>query len=171
MRPESGLIKPLASLRRTLFPTPAGPSRMRVSPRCTSKERSSRTSLPSNPMETCSKRTAGASGCTWLGGVSACRARSAMGSYRLLLESPANDADHELADHKVHRDNKHRGDDDCLRRGPANALSTTGCAHAVVAPDGGDNKTKDERLHQALRYVPVAQCLVRSVEILRGVLS
>ena len=32
MRPESGRSRPLVSLSRTLLPTPAGPSRMRVSP-------------------------------------------------------------------------------------------------------------------------------------------
>src|SRR5271170_2487898 len=140
MLPESGFNKPLASLSRTLFPTPAGPSRMRVSPRCTTKEMSSRTSLPSNPIETCSKRTAGASGCSWLAGVSACRARSAIGVYRLLLESPSKDADHEAADYKIHRDNQHRRDDNRLRGRPANALSTAGCSHPVVAANGGDNK-------------------------------
>jgi hypothetical protein len=60
MLPWSGRSRPLTSLSRTLLPTPAGPSRMRVSPGATEKLTSSSTGGPSKAMETLRKTTTGA---------------------------------------------------------------------------------------------------------------
>src|SRR6202167_1308992 len=99
MVPVSGRISPFASLSSTLLPLPAGPSRIRVSPGDTVSEISSRTCLPSNPIDTWSNTTTGCAGSS--------RAVAGAGWVEVLISSPADAADHEPADHKIDKDDEH----------------------------------------------------------------
>src|SRR5271170_3820951 len=169
MRPESGLKRPFASFSSTLLPTPAGPSRIRVSPRFTSKEMCSRTSLPSKPMETSSNLTAGASGYVLLSRTSLWRADPAMVNFA--AGSSPEDANHEFADDKVDGDDEYRRDNHSLRSGFADPLGSAAGIHAVIAPNGGNDKSEEDRLCQSLDYVRELKSLIGGVEVLRSVIA
>src|ERR1700733_11275333 len=163
MVPESGYISPSTSLSRTLLPLPAGPSRIRVSPGDTVSEISSRTFLPSNPIETSSKTTTGCDGsCSLFAAV-------CWGAVTISLE--AEDTDHEPAYHEVDEDNEHRRDHHRLGSGAANALGTAACVHTVEAADTGNDEAKNDGFHQSLKNVGIAQRLVGGMKVLRAVLS
>src|ERR1700722_20127595 len=143
MVPESGRIKPLASLSSTLLPLPAGPSRMRVSPGATVSETFSRTDLPSNPIDTSSKIRTGCAGSSWV--------VVAAGWDAVTISSAAKDANHELADDQVNRNDEHRGNDHCLGGGAADTLGAAAGVHTVVAADAGDDEAEHNRLYQTLK--------------------
>src|ERR1700722_6146840 len=156
--PESGRINPFASLSKTLFPLPAGPSRMRVSPGETVSEIFLRTGLPSNPMDTSSKTTTGCAGSP--------SATVAAGWAAVTIGLAAEHTDHELADHQVDRNDKDRRNHHRLRGGSAHTLGTPACVHTVEASDAGDDEAEDDWFDQALNNVGIAQRLVGRVEIL-----
>src|SRR5579883_392480 len=163
IRPESGRSSPSANLSSTLLPTPAGPSRIRVSPGLTVNEMSSRTGLFSNPMDTFSKTTTGSSGeCCLISGATAAW---------LMRASPAEDTNHETADNEVGCNDEHRRNDNCLCCGPAHTLGAAARRHSVIAPDGGNDESEKERLDHALHKIGIAQRLVCSMKVLRAILS
>src|SRR5579883_28679 len=163
MRPSSGRSRPSASFSNTLLPTPAGPSRMRVSPCRTENEMSCSTCLPSKPMDTCSKTTTGSRG-----GRSCSSGATA---DWLMRASPAKDADHKAADDEVGCNDKHGCGDYGLRCRAAYALRATARGHSVIAADGGDNEAEEDGLDEALDEIGVTKRLIGGVEILRAVLA
>src|SRR5580698_2699184 len=82
------------------------------------------------------------------------------GWVEVLIGSPAEDPDHEPADHKVHKDDEHRGDHHRLGSGTAHTLGATARVHAVETANAGNNETENNRLHQALKNIRIAQRLV-----------
>src|SRR4051794_40794463 len=106
MLPESGRIKPLASFISTDLPPPAGPRMMRVSPRRTVNEMSSRTGFRSNAIETFSKTTTGSPAASGL----CCDASRETRFWAIGSPSPAEDADHGAADEKIDDDDEDGGD-------------------------------------------------------------
>ena len=76
----------------------------------------------------------------------------------------AEDADHQLGDEEVEKDDEDRGDDDGLGGGAADALRAAGGGHAVVAADGGDDEAGEKWLDEAFDDVAVDERHVGGVE-------
>src|SRR6266550_3149659 len=167
IRPPSGFISPKVSLRIVLLPEPATPNRALVSPRGRWKDTPFSTTFSSNAMETLSKITASAeeSPC--------CTSRLSMGSVGAdmgWLPVPKHRKD-ELGDEEIDNQNQYRGSDDRLRGRAAHALRTAARRHAVVAADGSDDESEQNRLDQAHEYIPENQRLPGVTPVLARVES
>ena len=151
----------MISLSRTLLPTPAGPSRMRVSRGSHGKADVLKHRRPVEASRDVAQRDNRA-------GVLR-RSRRLRRGHGSVAHVGKMESKH-VRDEEVDGDDQHGRGDHRRNRGAANALGASGGSHAVEAADGAEDVAEEERLHQALDDVGIAKMLVGRVEVLRAVL-
>src|SRR2546430_12713712 len=139
--PLSGLRSPTITLRIVDFPAPLAPRKIFVCPLISVKLTSRRITLSSNASDTRSKMTIGDPGPS---------ASSSSGERSVATVMLIEQCNQQRSQKEVHRDHRHRRDDDGGGRRPAHALGAPRGAQADVTPDRHDHEAEHDRLDQPL---------------------
>src|SRR5208337_4128535 len=147
MRPESGGNNPSASFRIVLLPAPATPNRALVSPNGSWNETPRRTSLSPNARCTSSNTIAEPDG------RSVTAAPQSVGKVGADIGLPVvlferQHGNQQLGDKEISDQDQHGRGHYRLRRRPAHALRSATRGHAVIAADGRNDETEQNRLEQ-----------------------
>ena len=145
--PSSGRSSPMMSLSSTLLPTPAGPSRMRVS---------AGRNREADVFE--DRRAVEGQGDVAHGDDRAGlrRRRQAVAARNGGVAHAGKQGEQDVGDEEVDKDDEHRGVDHGRNGGAAHALGAAGGSHAVEAADGGNDVAEEERLDQSLEDIGIS---------------
>src|SRR5882724_3306256 len=164
--PCEGRKRPAASLSARVFPVPVSPSKISVSRSCTENPTPCKISPSAKPMRTSSKVMTGSCWAVCVRVdvlIGSCQDYSGNGRCAELVfseklgggrsENFVGQEQRDFGEERVRDDNHDRSHYYSLRGGSANALCAASYGEALVAADGGENESEDERLHHALHDV------------------